>query len=105
MYTKFPKLSEGKIKEGMFDGPQIRALLRDTHFENLMTEEELMAWKSFREVVNKFLGNNKDPDYKNIIEKLLTNYKNLGCLMSLKVHYLHSHVDRFPDNLGDFSEE
>jgi len=25
--------------------------------------------------------------------------------MSIKVHYLHSHLDRFPENLGDFSEE
>jgi hypothetical protein len=23
----------------------------------------------------------------------------------LKVHYLHSHLDRFPENLGDLSEE
>lgn len=25
--------------------------------------------------------------------------------MSMKVHYLHSHSDRFPENLGDMSEE
>ncbi|EFN78917.1 hypothetical protein EAI_12044, partial [Harpegnathos saltator] len=25
--------------------------------------------------------------------------------MSLKLHYLHSHLDFFPDNLGDVSEE
>ena len=25
--------------------------------------------------------------------------------MSIKVHYLHSHLDRFPENLGDLSEE
>jgi len=25
--------------------------------------------------------------------------------MSLKVHFLFSHLDYFPDNLGDFSEE
>jgi len=25
--------------------------------------------------------------------------------MSVKVHYLHSHLDRFPENLGDLSEE
>lgn len=22
-----------------------------------------------------------------------------------KIHFLHSHLDRFPDNLGDYSEE
>ena len=25
--------------------------------------------------------------------------------MSIKVHYLHSHLDRFPENFGDTSEE
>ena len=25
--------------------------------------------------------------------------------MSIKVHFLQSHLDRFPENLGDFSEE
>ena len=25
--------------------------------------------------------------------------------MSIKVHYLHNHLDRFPENLGDYSEE
>ena len=25
--------------------------------------------------------------------------------MSYKVHFLHSHLDNFPENLGDYSEE
>jgi len=25
--------------------------------------------------------------------------------MSLKIHFLHSHLDFFPSNLGDFSDE
>lgn len=25
--------------------------------------------------------------------------------MSIKLHFSHSHLDRFPENLGDFSEE
>ena len=102
LFEKFPKLSEAKVKEGIFDGPQIRTLLRDKAFENKMTDKEKAAWTSFREVVTKFLGNKKDSDYVNIVETLLTNFKNLGCLMSLKLHYLHSHLDRFPDNVGDF---
>lgn len=30
IYEKFPKLSEAKIKEGVFDGLQVRALLNDS---------------------------------------------------------------------------
>ncbi|GBL74390.1 hypothetical protein AVEN_235357-1 [Araneus ventricosus] len=36
---------------------------------------------------------------------MLTVYEAQGCKMSLKVHFLHSHIDYFPDNLGAFSEE
>ena len=38
-------------------------------------------------------------------EDMFKNYKRLGCLMSYKVHFLHSHLDYFPDNLGNYSEE
>ena len=34
-----------------------------------------------------------------------STYKEMGCRMSLKVHFLHSHLDAFPQNLGQFSDE
>ncbi|KYN50270.1 hypothetical protein ALC62_08512 [Cyphomyrmex costatus] len=105
LFSKFPKLSEAKIKEGVFDCPQIRLLMRDKEFEEAMTPIEKAAWTSFREVVNKFLGNNKDRNYKQIVETMLVNFEKLGCLMNLKIHFLHSHIDYFPENLGNFSEE
>ena len=36
---------------------------------------------------------------------MLAKLKTMGVNMSIKLHYLHSHLDRFPNNLGDFSEE
>jgi len=36
---------------------------------------------------------------------MVKNFKNMGCLINLKIHFLHSHIDYFPANLGDFSEE
>ncbi|UYV72233.1 POLD1 [Cordylochernes scorpioides] len=35
----------------------------------------------------------------------LSSYQALGVNMSIKVHYLHSHLDKFPDNLGAYSDE
>ena len=29
----------------------------------------------------------------------------MGCRMSLKIHFLHSHLDFFSPNLGDVSDE
>ncbi|KAK4872941.1 hypothetical protein RN001_014970 [Aquatica leii] len=53
----------------------------------------------------KFLGNHKSEDYVAHVEELLLAYKDIGCNMSLKVHFLHSHLDFFPENLGAVSDE
>lgn len=103
--SKFPKLSEAKLKEGVFTGPDIRKLLNDSLFLESMVDTEKEAWNCFKEVIQKFLGNTKDPDYKNIIKRMIKAYKAQGCNMSLKLHFLSSHVDYFPENLGAFSEE
>ena len=40
-----------------------------------------------------------------LVEKMLKNFQELGAKMSIKVHLLYSHLDSFPNNCGDFSEE
>ena len=102
---KFPSLSTEKIKAGIFDGPQIRELMKDQQFENSMNNVERNAWSSFTCVINNFLGNHKADNYSALVEHMLDCFHKLGCNMSIKVHYLHSHLDRFPENLGDYSEE
>jgi hypothetical protein len=70
-----------------------------------MKTVEREAWNAFKEVIAKFLGNYKDPNYKQIVEKMLETFITLGCDMSLKVHFLNAHLDCFPENLGAVSEE
>ena len=96
---KFPAITSEKIKAGIFDGPQIRKLLKDELFLTKMKPDELDAWNSFADVVFNFLGNRKAENYENLIEKLLISYRKLGCNMSVKVHFLHSHLHYFPANL------
>jgi hypothetical protein len=100
-----PQLSTEKIKAGIFDGPQIRQLIKDSAFVNSMNEAERKAWTSFVAVVGNFLGKRKAENYVELVNEMLNSFKSLGCNMSIKVHYLHSHLDRFPENLGDMSEE
>ena len=33
---KFPRLSEAKLKKGIFNGPQIRDLIKDEYFDKLL---------------------------------------------------------------------
>ena len=79
--------------------------MKDDDFIAKMNSQEKKAWLSFKEVVKKFLGNKRDNNYKMIVANLVNNLKLLGCNMSLKVHFLDSHLDSFPENLGDYSEE
>ncbi|UYV62446.1 hypothetical protein LAZ67_2000624 [Cordylochernes scorpioides] len=102
---KISSISEAKIKEGIFVGPQIRELQQDGNFQNSLNEVEAAAWNSFRNVCKNFLGSVKVENYRDIVNDLLLSYKALGCNMSLKIHFLHSHLDFFPDNLGAVSDE
>lgn len=47
LQQKFPNKSEGKIKEGVFDGPKIRKL-PDTEFIKSMNTEQAKTWISFK---------------------------------------------------------
>jgi hypothetical protein len=48
---KFAALSEAKVKEGTFDGPQIRQLMKDTAFTGTMSDIERQAWNAFKDVL------------------------------------------------------
>ena len=84
----------------MFDGPQIRTLIRDDQFVAKMAALEKAAWVSFVAVVQNFLGNNKAENYKELVNRMLLNFRALRCNMSIKLHFLNSHLDKFPDDLG-----
>ena len=89
----------------MFIGPEIRKLLLDDQFTEKLNSTELDAWKSFKQVVDNFLGKYKAENFVEIVENLLQAYQRLGCRMSLKLHFLHAHLDFFPPNLGAVSDE
>ena len=70
-----------------------------------MNEVELEAWKAFVLVVKKFLCNNKARNYAELVNNMLTAFRNVGWNMSVKMHYLFSHMYQFPENLGSVSDE
>ena len=64
-----------------------------------------MAWNSFVAVVHGFLGNHKAENYVQLVKTLIKNYAKMGCRMSLKVHILDDHLQKFKSNMGAYSEE
>ncbi|UYV70672.1 hypothetical protein LAZ67_8000236 [Cordylochernes scorpioides] len=55
--------------------------------------------------LKELLGNVMAEDYSDLVNELLFSYKTLECYMSLKIQFLHSHLDFFPDNLGAVGNE
>jgi len=52
-----------------------------------------------------FLGNFKAAHFRELVQDLMDSYEQLGCNMLLKMHFLFSHLDFFPLNCGDVSDE
>ena len=101
----FLKLSEAKVKAGIFVGPPVKRLMKSDSFFEKLSAVERRAWKSFVSVVEGFLGNHKADNFRNIVEELVDAYEKTGCRMSLKLPVLHSHIDEFKDNMGDYLKE
>ena len=55
----FPNVSDTKIKEGIFIGPQIRELMQDKQLDEDLNETERNALLSFKRICKNFLGNHK----------------------------------------------
>jgi len=103
--NKFANASDAKIKEGIFIGPQIKEMMQDKQFDEDLSETERNAWLSFKRICKDFLGYRKAANYEDVVQDLLTSYKAMGCNMSLKIHFLESRLDFFPENLGEVSDE
>lgn len=77
----------------------------DAQFIRTLSPNEAAIWLYFKKTVTGFLGNNRDENYIEIIQNLLQKYHKIGANMSFKMHFLHSHLDFFPPNLGAVSDE
>ena len=82
----FARLSEAKVKGGIFTGPQIRQMLSSKDLEDKMTVLERDSWQSFCNVVHSFLEKNNAENHEDSVQTLLQTYSNLGSRMSIKMH-------------------
>ena len=105
LQQKFQQKSMEKFKAGIFDGPQIRELIKNTSFDNALNPAELSVWLSLKSVIVNFLGNHRSSQYWKVVDELMENFRQIGAHMSVRMHFLRSHLDYFPENCGDFREE
>ena len=102
---KFPRINVEKLKAGIFDGPQIRELMKDPMFDEALIKAKLSARQSLKLVVKDFLGKYLSAEYMKEIEGLPKSFCQHGARMSVKLHFLCLHLDYFPKNCEDLSEE
>ena len=79
--------------------------MQDEIFILSMNPLEADAWWGFVGVVQNFLGNRRAANFEEVVQNMLDAYQNLGANISIKAHFLHNHLDRFPANCGDVSDE
>ena len=56
--------------------------------------------KIIQECSTIFFGKSYGEDYRDMVAYLVQSYKTRECNMSLKVHFLDSHLDFFQENLS-----
>jgi len=69
--------------------------MQDKHFDEELNETERNVWLSIKRICKDFLGNHKPANYQDVVQDLFTSYKAMAC-MSLKIHFLESHLEFFP---------
>jgi len=67
-------------------------LMKDTNFDAQFSGSEKAAWEAIKVVVDIFLGKHKAPNYKTPVENTHKTFRNMGCNMTLKLHFLLSHL-------------
>ena len=123
LQKNFPRLSTMKIKEGILlylfnqivcfinkivgilNGPDIRRLTRSELFEDALNATEQKAWKNVKDLIKNVLGNSRASNWKEIVQNTICSFKPLEVRMSLKVHFLHCHADKFAEQTPLESDE
>lgn len=74
-------------------------------FDDVLLDDERRAWHLVKEVIKGYLGKNRSPDYQAIVSNMMGAFDKIGVNMSLKIHFLHHHLDDFANQLTSESDE
>lgn len=80
---------------------------KDDLDEHLIDMSCKQAWKALKEVINNVLGKNRaEPEeVKRLVKDMLFWYAKIESSMTLKLHFLHQHLDDFLKQLPTESDE
>ena len=101
----FPYKTEAKTKHDIVVRPEIRKVLKDKDFKTKLSPDERDAWNAFALVVPNLFEKHKSTNYKENADQMLQSHKEMGAQISLTMHFLHFHLEFFPENDADVTDE
>lgn len=74
-------------------------------FDNTLIGQEKVGWNAIKKLVPGLFGKNRSETYVEDVKTMLNAFEMLEVNMSLKIHYLHNHLDYFGAQLSTESDE
>lgn len=90
---------------GVLNGPDIRKLMKDARFDELLIDAEYDAWQAIKKVIESYLSKDRSTDYVSKVHDMMTAFESIDVNMSLKIHLLHHHLEHFNWQLATESDE
>lgn len=79
--------------------------MKCTEFDDRLSESELIAWDCIKAVIVNCLGVHRSANFRVYINDMLQAFETLQVHMSLKIHFLHYHLDRLEQQIPTESDE
>lgn len=90
---------------GVLNGPDIRRLIKSASFDDSLDINAKAAWDAVKRVIAGVLGKHRAENLETIVHEMLAGFELIGVHMSLKIHFLHYHLDFFMFQSATESDE
>lgn len=92
---------------GVLNGPDIRKLKKSEQFTAALTKQQRAGWIALKDFIATFLCKNRaeKPVYDDARKRMLREYEKSDVNMSLKIHFIHHHMEYFEKQLSTESDE
>lgn len=67
--------------------------------------DEAEAWNSIKDVIFGVLGKRRSQNIRALVQNMLKYFEQIGVNMSLKIHFLHHHLDILENQRATESDE
>ena len=85
-----------QLESGSVEGPRVINVQKDLKFLELLPPKHQVAFKAFNHLSEGLFGILRADDLHIRVEAFLKSFEEIGVSISLKIHFIRDHLDRFP---------